>query len=144
MYSKIILPLDGSTHAECALPHAEALAKGLGVKLVLVQVIPYPEVRDAGVESDWATRDRQYMDGILADLKKSGLEDIQVEVLWGEVHKEIVNYAQADEDALIVMSTHGRTGLAKLAFGSVTEAVLREVTAVPVMVCHCFATPAGK
>jgi nucleotide-binding universal stress UspA family protein len=144
MYSKIILPLDGSAHAECALPHAEALAKGLSVKLVLLQVIPYPEVRDAGVEADWAAQGRQYMDGIAADLKTSGLNDVQVEVLWGEVYKEIIDYAQADENALIVMSTHGRTGLAKLTFGSVTEAVLREATAVPVMVCHCFAAPAGK
>jgi nucleotide-binding universal stress UspA family protein len=144
MYSKIILPLDGSAHAECALPHAAALAKGLGVKLILLQVIPYPEVRDAGVEAEWATRDRQYMDGIAVDLKKSGVKDVQVEVLWGEVQKEIVDYAQADEDALIVMSTHGRTGLAKLAFGSVTEAVLRQATAVPVTVCHCFSAAVAK
>ncbi len=144
MYSKIILPLDGSTHAECALPHAEALAKGLGVKLVLLQIIPYPEVRDAGVESDWASTARTYLNGIAADLKSSGVKDVVTEVLWGEVQQEIVEYAQADEDALIVMSTHGRTGFAKLAFGSVTEAVLRRASQVPVMVCRCFVGTAGQ
>ncbi len=144
MYSRIILTLDGSKHAECALPHAESLAKGLGVKLVLLQVIPYPEVRDAGVEADWAAQGRKYMEGVAAGLKKNGVKEVEVDVLWGEVQKEIIEFAQTDENSLLVISTHGRTGLARLAFGSVTEAVLRLATLIPVVVCHCFATPAGK
>ena len=137
MYSKIILPLDGSGHAECALPHAEFLAQKTGVKLVLLQVIPYPEVRDAGIEVDWADDARSYLEDIATDLRSQGVK-VEIEVLWGEVSEKIVEYAQADEDALIVMSTHGRTGLAKLAYGSVAEAVLHQANAVPVLICRCF------
>jgi nucleotide-binding universal stress UspA family protein len=139
MYSKIILTLDGSAHAECALPHAQALAQGLGVKLVLLQIIPYPEVRDAGVEGDWADQGRKYMDGLVVDLKQSGVKDVEEVILWGEVPQQIMEYTQANEDALLVMSTHGRTGLARLAFGSVTDAVLRGASSTPVLVCRCFA-----
>ena len=137
MYSKIIVTLDGSAYAERALPHAEALAKGLGVKLVLLQVVPYPAVQDQAVEGDWAKEDRDYMSGLAEGLKSRGV-DTEIEVLWGPVAQKIVEYADADEQALLVMGSHGRTGLARLAFGSVTEAVLREVKTTPVLVCRCL------
>ncbi len=137
MYSKIVVTLDGSAHAECALSHAEALAKSLGVELVLLQVVPYPEVRDEAVELEWQEAARKYMDDIAAGLKSLGVES-RVEVLWGDVAEKIVEYVEEDKNALLVMSTHGRTGLAKLAFGSVTERVLREAKTTPVLVCRCM------
>jgi len=137
MYSKIIVTLDGSSHAECALAHAQALAKGLGVKLVLLQVVPYPEVRDEAVESDWAAQARRYMEQYAEAARSDGVE-VEVEVLWGDVVEKIIEYAKNDTWALLVMSTHGRTGLARLAFGSVTERVLKEAKATPVLVVRCF------
>jgi len=137
MYSKIIVTLDGSVYAERALPHAEALAKGLSVKLVLLQVVPYPTVQDQAVEGDWAKEDRDYMGGLSEGLKSRGV-DTEIEVLWGPVAQKIVEYADADEQALLVMGSHGRTGLARLAFGSVTEAVLHDVKTTPVLVCRCL------
>lgn len=50
MHKKVILTLDGSELAEEALPHAEVTARGLGVKLVLLHVVPYPLVEEAVVE----------------------------------------------------------------------------------------------
>jgi len=137
VYSKIIVTLDGSGHAERALPHGEALAKGLGVKLVLLQVVPYPEVKDEAVEEDYAKEDREYMSGLAEGLKSHGV-DTEIEVLWGDVAEKIVEYAEADEQALLVMSSHGRTGLARLAFGSVTGAVLHDAKTTPVLVCRCL------
>ena len=137
MYSKIIVTLDGSVYAERALPHAEALAKGLGVKLVLLQVVPYPQVQDEAIEDDWAKEDREYMGGLAEGLKSRGV-DTEIEVLWGPVAQKIVEYADADEQALLVMGSHGRTGLARLAFGSVTEAVLHDAKTTPVLVCRCL------
>ena len=137
MYSKIIVTLDGSGHAERALPHAEALAKGLGIKLVLLQVVPYPQVKDEAVEEDWAQEDREYMGGLSEGLKSRGI-DTEIEVLWGDVAEKIVEYAEADDQALLVMSTHGRTGLARLAFGSVTQAVLHDAQTTPVLICRCL------
>ena len=137
MYSKIIVTLDGSSHAECALSHAQALAKAMGVKLVLLQIVPYPEVRDEAVESDWAEEARRYMNEYAKAIRSEGIET-DTEVLWGEVAEKIVEYAEADKRALLVMSTHGRTGLARLAFGSVTERVLKEAKTTPVLVVRCF------
>jgi len=137
MYSKIIVTLDGSAYAERALPHAEALAKGLGLKLVLLQVVPYPEVQDEAIEDDRAKEDREYMGGLSEGLKSRGV-DAKIEVLWGPVAQKIVEYADADEKALLVMGSHGRTGLARLAVGIVTEAVLRDVKTTPVLVCRCL------
>ncbi len=137
MYSKIVVTLDGSAHAECALSHAEVLAKSLGVELVLLQVVPYPEVRDEAIEADWQAAARKYMNEIAAGLKGLGIKT-SVEVLWGNVAEKITEYVEADKQALLVMSTHGRTGLAKLAFGSVTESVLREATTTPVLICRCL------
>ncbi len=141
MYSKIVVTLDGSAHAECALSHAEILARNLGVELVLLQVVPYPEVRDEAVELEWQEAARKYMDDIAAGLKSLGVES-RVEVLWGDVAEKIVEYVEEDKNALLVMSTHGRTGLAKLAFGSVTERVLREAKTTPVLVCRCMGSGA--
>lgn len=138
MYSKIIVPLDGSALAECALSHAEGLARGLNVKLVLLEIVPYPEVRDAAVESDWAIDANSYLADVAEDLQKNGVKEVEVVVQWGEVPEAIIAYAQSDPNALVVMSTHGRTGLARLAFGSVTESVLRSAVSVPVLVTRCF------
>ena len=135
MYNKIIVTLDGSEYAELALPHAEALAKGLGTKLVLLQVVPYPEVKDEAEEDEMAELDREYMGGISEGLKSRGV-DTEIEVLWGPVAQKIVEYADADE-SLLVMSSHGRTGLARVAFGSVTEAILHEAK-TPVLVIRCM------
>lgn len=135
MYSRIVVTLDGSALAECALSHAEALAKSLGAELVLLQIVPYPEVRDEAIEGDWQAVARKYMDEIAAGLKELGVE-AKVEVLWGDVVEKIVEYAEADKQTLLVMSTHGRTGLAKLAFGSIAETVLREAKETPVLICR--------
>lgn len=142
MYSKIVVTLDGSAYAECALSHAEVLAKSLGLEIVLLQVVPYPEVRDEAVELEWQEAARKYMNDIAAGLKTLGVES-RVEVLWGDVADKIVEYVEEDKNALLVMSTHGRTGLAKLAFGSITERVLREAKTTPVLVCRCMGSGAA-
>ena len=102
-----------------------------------LQVVPYPEVRDEAIEADWQEAARKYMNEIAAGLKGLGVK-ASVEVLWGNVAEKIVEYVEADKQALLVMSTHGRTGLAKLAFGSVTERVLREAQTTPVLICRCL------
>ena len=84
MYNKVIVALDGSRLAEKALPHAEAIARGLSVKLVLLHVVPYPPVEDAGIESDLEKIDKKYLEGLAQDLRTGGLE-ADVEVLWGNV-----------------------------------------------------------
>ena len=136
MYSRIVFTLDGSKYSRCALPHAEAMARAFGVKLVLLQVIPFPGVVDAGVEVDYRMAAQQDMELIAQDLRAQGV-DVEIQVLWGDVVERIVEFVEADPATLLVMSTHGRTGLTKLAFGSVTESVLREARSTPSLVCRC-------
>jgi len=55
MYNRIVLTLDGSNYSRRALSYAAAMARAFSVKLVLLQVIPYPDVLDAGVEEGRST-----------------------------------------------------------------------------------------
>ena len=136
MYNRIVLTLDGSTHSRCAVPHAAAMARAFGVKLVLLQVIPYPDVLDASVEADYRAAAERSMNESARELRAQGL-DVEIEVLWGDVVQRIVEFVEADPETLLVMSSHGRTGLTKLAFGSVTDSVLREARSTPSLVCRC-------
>jgi len=137
MYNRIVLTLDGSTYSRCALPHAAAMARAFSVKLVLLQVIPYPDVLDASVEADYRAAARRYMNEIAQEVRAQGL-DVEIEVLWGEVVPKIVEFVEADPETLLVMSSHGRSGLTKLAFGSVAESVLREARSTASLVCRCL------
>jgi nucleotide-binding universal stress UspA family protein len=139
MYKKVIVTLDGSELAEKALPHAEAIARGLGVKLVLLHVVPYPLIEEVGVEGDLQKRDRRYLEGLAQNLRSRGLET-EVKILWADVPTKIIEYAEEDQTALVVMSTHGRTGLTKLAHGSVTASVLHEARTTPVLIVRSATT----
>jgi universal stress protein A len=136
MYNRIVLTLDGSALSRCALPHAAAMARAFGVKLVLLRVIPYPDVVDASHEVDYRAAARQDMEAIAGDLRAQGV-DVEIQILWGEVVRKIVEAVEEEPETLLVMSSHGRTGLTKLAFGSVTESVLREARSTPSLVCRC-------
>jgi nucleotide-binding universal stress UspA family protein len=138
MYKKLIVTLDGSELAEKALPHAEAIARALGVGIVLLHIVPYPLVEHTGVEGDLEARDRKYLEGLAQDLRSGGLET-EVKILRANVPNKIVEYAEENGGALLVMATHGRAGLTKLVCGSVTESVLREGKTTPVLVVRSVA-----
>jgi nucleotide-binding universal stress UspA family protein len=139
MYSKIIVPLDGSACAETALPPARGLARGLGVPLVLLQVVPYPQVEDAAIEGDWEKRDRAYLDAVAEDIRAGDEIDVEVKVLWGDVPQQIDDFMRSQGNAILAIATHGRTGFDKARFGSVTDAVLRDLNLSPVLLCRCTA-----
>lgn len=136
MYSKIIVPLDGSGFGECALPAAEALARSLGIRVLLLQVIPYPQVTDASFVGGREKEALEYLRRISRELGERGVE-ADVEVPWGDVVDSIVKYAEAERAPLLVMASHGRTGVTKLAFGSVAEAVLRRARSISTLICRC-------
>ena len=134
MYKRILVPLDGSELAESALPHAAALARGLESQIRLVRVniadefVYGPAGQVAPYADEVLERDRQeavaYLGRIRARLQHPGLAVI-TEVLKGPVAQAIIEYAAAQQIDLIVMSTHGRSGLNRLIFGSVAEKVLQ-------------------
>ena len=146
----MLVPLDGSELAESVLPHVEALAKQCGVELVDVVLLrvceppilssDYPEAImplswEEHVEQHmaWAKRvGEQYLAGLEKRLKDDGLK-VRSEVLVGKFlggnpAGEIVEYASRNPFNLIVMTTHGRSGVSRWAYGSVADKVLHGVS----------------
>ena len=108
MLSSILVPLDGSTLAERALPYAEALARPSGARVVLVRAVPGD--REHGTESEAEARD--YLNGLAARLaERVGV--VETAVPHGAAAEAIVEEARRQGSDLIVMATHGRGGLGR-------------------------------
>jgi len=119
----MLVPLDGSKLAESVLPHVEALAKQKGVEPEVVLVRAF-ETLSTGPGRD---KPQQYLSGVEQRLCAGGLS-VRSEVLEGDPAKEIVDYANDNPVTLIVMATHGRSGIGRWAYGSVADKVLRRAS----------------
>lgn len=150
MYQKILGPLDGSKLAECSLNHIQSIATGCHVsQVVLLTVLePMPALpyitsgqdigRIAREQEKEAAQTRQKAEEYLAktanDLKKDGVS-VQTIVLPPTPNgaaEGIMDYANANQIDLIIMSTHGRSGISRWAFGSTADRVVRHAK-TPVM-----------
>jgi nucleotide-binding universal stress UspA family protein len=147
MYNKIMVPLDGSELAECVLPHVEAITSGLGAaNVVLVRVVDpirLPASVPARGDFGFTEKDRQkmeaerkqaageYLKGILDDLRIAGA-NISYDVIEGKVADILTDYAVSNEVDLIVMASHGRSGVSRWVLGSVAERMVRH-SCVPVL-----------
>lgn len=141
MYSRILVPLDGSKRAERALPHALRLAAEFGSELVLLRVIPllptikakdlspvdFPELEDR--ERQAAT---EYLTPLVEELTAKGLRVSIALERRGDSGAAIVDFVEKEKIGLVVMCSHGRSGLARWIYGGVAEKVLHHV-ACPVM-----------
>jgi nucleotide-binding universal stress UspA family protein len=145
MLSKILVPLDGSELSEISLKHVEALAPGCGVKEVIVfgVVEPYGAAGDATIKatlgSDFIRKAQQnvktwltdYLGKIVTELNQKGI-NASIYITEGDAAEQILKYAHDNGVNLIIMSTHGRNGISKFAFGSVTDKVVHHAE-IPVM-----------
>jgi nucleotide-binding universal stress UspA family protein len=135
VYKHILLALDGSPLSEQALPHAEELAKGLGAKLTVLSVVepyvialpatpaPIPAYNiDTDLEALVADRE-DYLESIRDRLVADGL-DADTVIRRGRPGDEIIDCARELGADVIVMTTHGRSGLSRWIYGSVAERVL--------------------
>ena len=115
MYEKILVTLDGSPLAEVALPYAEELAGQLGSEITLLYVSETGQDPQSGM-------DQSYLQKIVESAKekapgysgKSGIAPVirvKPVILSGQPAEKIVEYADAENIGLIVMSTHGRSGI---------------------------------
>ena len=132
MYQRVLVPLDGSRVAEAILPFIEQIAGPLDIEILLVRVVPLTSMDVAAMAKE-AQRgepilkelDAQgYLEPLVASLKAKGVR-AGARVRIGDPATEIVAAAKEINADLIAMTTHGRTGLGRLLFGSVAEAVLR-------------------
>jgi nucleotide-binding universal stress UspA family protein len=156
MFKRILVPLDGSKLAECSLPYVEELARGCGTEeIVLVSATERvqaqaraPEARElyhsredpmvqrGGIATTvtFGKKEKQaqrYLDRAAKKLKAKGV-NVRTQVLCWPPADAISSYAGENDIDLIVMSSHGRSGLSRWSHGSVAERVFR-ASCVPVM-----------
>lgn len=126
----ILCPLDFSSSSEDVLRHASSLANQYGSKLLIIHVSEPPDLYADGLAAYGAYPDTVEDD--LRELKKMvpADENIQYEHhhLVGRPDSEIVGFAKEHAVDLIIMGTHGRTGLSHLLLGSIAEHVVRKAT----------------
>jgi len=154
--SKILVPLDGSEMAEAALAPALEMARAGAPLLILMRaaeagILPGADVIGAQVQV--VREAEEYLAGVKAKLEKTGTKGIETHVWYGPAAPAVVEAAKVQKVDLIVMSTHGRSGLGRIIFGSVAESVLRGTrvpillvrpTGAPVEALAGEARPAGK
>ncbi|WEI04858.1 universal stress protein [Acinetobacter johnsonii] len=141
-YQNILVPVDGSETSYAAVAQAAELAKAFGGKITVVQVLaldPYiaAEYISATQTNDLIERART---SVLKTLEEAAAKfsdlgiPVEVKLLEGQVvHREIIREAETAKADLIVIGSHGRTGLKRLFLGSVAQSVLGEAH-IPVLV----------
>ena len=129
MFNHILVPLDGSTLAECVLPHVLAIAPVMNAHITLIHVLEHPENRSGSLPIDpvgWHMQKQElqtYLEKITGDLQKSGL-DASCILVEGKSAESIIDYARLNAVDLIALSSHGRTGLSSWNVSSVVQKVL--------------------
>ena len=146
MIKKIVVPLDGSKLAECALPYAEELAVRFPesqVQLISVteRVLGFRAVEDPASPTEqrlapegvgkMERQAKRYLNRIAKGLKTKGVA-AETAVLYGKPAEEIIIWVETEKPDLLVMASHGRSGPSRWAFGSVADKVSRGVN-IPVM-----------
>jgi nucleotide-binding universal stress UspA family protein len=136
MYNTILVPLDGSKRAEAILPHVEDLAQRYGAKVIFLRVVDWeplvisPEPMYSGFDPEDRRQRVKEVEAYLAarqrDFRKKNIR-AQFRVGDGPVVQEIINVAEHEKVDLVAMASHGRTGLARVFYGSVAAGVLHQV-----------------
>ncbi len=142
MYQKVLVPLDSSELAECALPEVKRLARGgfIGEVILLnvfeIDLMGIPTTHARGIDivalkNAYFDKSRTYLDKIQSELSSEGI-NVKKESLEGTPAQTIAHYAEVNGVDLIVIATHGYTGMKKLMFGSVALRVLHD-SHVPIL-----------
>ena len=135
MFSRILVPLDGTPQSNVALPLARTMARESDVPITLLRVVPEPSsLAERTTFDEVATSLKQ-----IADELASGGVRVESVVRRGEVVDEILLQCREQAADLIVMRTHWRVGLGRAVLGSVTQRVLAE-SGVPVLLLR----PGGR
>lgn len=157
MYRKIMVPLDGSKLAECVLPHVEEFISGCQVSsIVFVRVIEPPplgyrgayvtskedldkiETNTKRIEAERKSAAKDYLEKVASRFKPDGV-NFQKEVLVGKVADNLVDYSENNNIDLILIATHGRSGVSRWVRGSIADRILR-ASRVPVLMVRAPGT----
>jgi len=135
MYKTILVPLDGSKLAETALQHAESLALKYDATLILLTVVSPPpiagrEPSDIGLfqqnMEDLRRDAERYLKGLKGEFREKRIR-VETQVGLDPVVAEIVQTAESRSVDLVIIASHGRSGLGRFFFGSVAAGVLNRI-----------------
>lgn len=131
MFQRVLVPLDGSKLAECALPYVRNLSRdGFVGEIILLNVVEIPATWLEGMDyvslkNANLVQSTKYLTELKEQLAAEGLP-VKAEVLEGTTAQVIADYARGKGVDLIVIGTHGYTGMKKLMFGSIALRVLHD------------------
>jgi nucleotide-binding universal stress UspA family protein len=135
VYTKILVPLDGSKRAERILPHVEKLAQDNQADVVFLTVVSapvvlgYDDLQFVHFQKEFqAGREdaEKYVKGLCGEFKGKGIQ-ARFRVVTGPVVKEILDAAERENADLVAICSHGRGGLSRLFYGSVAAGILNRI-----------------
>ena len=144
----VVLPLDGSTLAENAVRGVVKLAKTMNLAVVLLRVFSLPLTAYYGNDAyvpdieqltgQLREEAKSYLDVRCEQLHADGLKNVSTVLLEGDASVQIIDYAANTSNNLVVMCTHGRSGVGRWVLGSVTDRVVRH-SGDPVLIIRAAA-----
>ena len=157
MFKKIMVPLDGSELAESVLPHVEGFIKSCQVNtIVFIRALkPDPmtfrksyatievdfekiEAYTKKIEEERRSSAEKYLSQVVNRIKQEGVK-CHAEVIFGEVADSLIDYSEANDIDLILIATHGRSGVSRWVRGSIADRILR-ASQIPVVMVRAPGT----
>jgi nucleotide-binding universal stress UspA family protein len=149
LINRLLIPLDGSELSKLALPIGEELATKLEIAIILFQMAniirPFGDISGAGSYIDYSKlnedekrRVGSEMVKLTEELKDKGLIVNNIITNGSDAANEIIELCKNNSIDLVIMSTHGRSGLGRWVFGNVAEKVLRHGE-TPLLLVHARA-----
>jgi nucleotide-binding universal stress UspA family protein len=130
MINHILVPLDGSTLAECVLPHVAAIAPVTNARITLLHVLQ-PTRNERGTPAvdpvEWHLQKQnaeKYMEGIVNRLNESGILGVEFVILEGSPAGTVIDFARSNNVDLMILSTHGHSGLSGWNVSGVVQKIL--------------------
>jgi nucleotide-binding universal stress UspA family protein len=132
MFDRVLVPLDASPLAECVLPHVVAVARTFDAQVTLLHVLERGETAGRSAPVDplvWhlgKAEARAYLDDVAAGLRKAGVR-LETELLEGRAARTVVEFAASQDASLVILSSHGRSGLSGWNVSSVAQQIILRV-----------------
>ena len=142
MLEHILLPLDGSSLAERVLPHALALSEAFQSKLTLLRVVyQEKEANQHGLVNpmDWQMRKSEaeaYLKSVQTQLREVNVES-EIKIMEGNPAQQIIGFAQDENVDMIILSSHGSSGISAWNINSTVQKVLLRAF-MPVMIIRAY------
>ncbi len=130
-FEKILFPTDFSESAENASQYAISMAEKFGSKIFVVHVVePFTYTSDLGIDMGdqfqvMEATAKRFLEDVVTSIREKNI-DVQGILLTGAPFVEIIKFAKQEQVNLIIMATHGRTGIEHILLGSTAEKVVRK------------------